>query len=280
MFKLSLNRLRSLTRTSTAGQAQALYHVPPFTENLVQSVRLISTRLALKADERSRLMFQAESNEAAMAEYQALQPLFSKLPKPNRILEIGPGLGRSVVVFEKLGVWDPSAIIHMYDADGQATKYKQEHYNHPPQWPDTSSFCGNISLLGIFLQFNKISGYKIFDAAKVRLSSLPGPYDLIYGFYSVGFHWSIEHYLDEIGPLMSDSSVLICTLNKHFEPFSGLQKYFVRILQSPQVIKGSRPLSFLALSKGPLPNAGLTVDDAFRSFLQRRELTNIKRRKG
>ena len=264
MFKFSLNRLRSLyQKPFLADDAQAHYRVPPFTEELVKAVRLISTRLALKADEPSRRMFQMESNDAVMVEYEALQPLFAALPKINKVLEIGPGLGRSIVAFSKLGVWQQTATLHMYDANGQATKYKQEHYDRPPQWPDTSSFCGNIALLDNFLKFNGMSRYEIFDASTVPLTALPGPYDLIYGFFSVGYHWSIDYYLDEIMPLMSDSSVLVCTLNKQFEPFPRLANYFTRVLQSPRVIKNGRPLSFLALSKGPLPNVGVTVEQAF-----------------
>ena len=31
-----------------------------------------------------------------------------------------------------------------------------------------------------------------------RSRHCPDPYDLIYGFYSIGFHWSLEYYLDDL----------------------------------------------------------------------------------
>ena len=39
---------------------------------------------------------------------------------------------------------------------------------------------------------------------QLPLAALPGPYDLIYGFYSIGFHWSLEYYLDDLEPLMHE----------------------------------------------------------------------------
>ena len=265
MFRPSLNRLRSLLpgARSAAEAAPAQYQVPPFTEDVVEAVRLISTRLALKADERSRLLFQAESNDASMVEYEALKPLFDAMPKPRKVLEVGPGLGRSLVVFSKLGVWTPDAELHAYDTTGSATKYKQEHYDRPPQWPDVSSFCGNLPLLATVLDYNGVRNYRVVDAATQPLSSLPGPYGLIYGFYSIGFHWSLEHYLDDLAPLMNEHTVLVCTLNKHFRPFPALKNYAARVLESPRMKKGARPLSFLAVSKGALPEVGRHADEAF-----------------
>ncbi len=265
MLKSSLNRLRSavLGEPESAAQSHPLYLAPPFTGDVVKAVRLIATHLALKADERSRLLWQKDSNDVSLAEYETLQPLLSKMERPKKILEIGPGLGRSIVVFSKMDVWDKNATIHLYDADGDSTKYKQKHYDQPPKWPDTSSFCGNFSLLKQILLYNGIANYEIFDASQVELKALPGPYDLIYGFYSIGFHWSLENYLDDLDPLMDQGSIFICTLNKHFTSFPWLANYSTRVLQPKNDKKSMRPLSFLVLSKGHLPEVGIPVDQAF-----------------
>jgi hypothetical protein len=103
------------------------------------------------------------------------------------------------------------------------------------------------------LDYNGVNQYKIFDARQMPLSALPGPYDLIYGFYSIGFHWSLEHYLDELEPLLHERSVLVCTLNKNFRPFPRLQQFSTRILACREVKKGASPLRLLVLSKSPLP---------------------------
>jgi hypothetical protein len=251
-MKTSLNRLRGGSILAPrALAAEQLFLAPPFTEEVVAAIRLISTRLPLKADEPSRLLWQRESNAASEAEYDALLPLFQQIGKPRRVLEIGPGFGRSVVYFSKKGLFDGSEI-SLYDADGTSTRYKQKYYDHPPKWPDTSSFCGNLGLLQTMLDYNGVRDYKIFDARQIPLAALPGPYDLIYGFYSIGFHWSLEHYLDDLEPLLHEHSLMVCTMNKNFRPFPRLDKFSTRILSCREVKKNASPLRLLVLSKGHL----------------------------
>src|SRR6202522_4414232 len=258
-MKASLNRLRGRSILDPkASSAEQLFLAPPFTEEVVAAIRLISPRLPLKADEASRLLWQKESNAACEAEYEALAPLFAEVDKPKRVLEIGPGFGRSVVFFNKKGLL-PGSEISLYDANGTSTKYKQKYYEHPPQWPDTSSFCGNLSLLQSMLDYNGITSYKIFDAEQLPLAALPGPYDLIYGFYSVGFHWSLEYYLDELEALMHERSLLVCTLNKSFHRFPRLEQFSTRVVACREVKKGATPLRLLVLSKGVLPGVGQSL---------------------
>lgn len=259
-----MNRLRGreIYELNTNPDEQ-LFQVPPFTPEVAAAVRLISTRVSFSPDEQSRLVCQMEANSASESEYFALAPLFAKLPKPRRVLEIGPGYGRSVVYFGKKGVWEAGSEIHLYDADGTQTKYKQKHYDRPPQWPDVSSFCGSLSTLRQFLDYNGVANYRIFNASEVPLRKLPGPYDLIYGFFSIGFHWSLEYYLDDLGPLLNETSLLICTLNKHFRPFAALKNYSVRILDCRDIKKNAVALRLLVLRKDELPNVGRTLTEAF-----------------
>lgn len=256
-IKTSLNRLRGRSiLDSRANAAEQLFLAPPFSEEIAAAIRLISTRLPLKADEASRLLWQRESNAASEAEYEALQPLLAAVDTPQRVLEIGPGFGRSVVFFRKKGLFAGSRI-SLYDANGNSTKYKQKYYDHPPQWPDTSSFCGNLPLLKTMLDYNQVGPCEIFDAREWPLERLPGPYDFIYGFYSIGFHWSLEYYLDSLEPLMHQSTLLVCTLNKNFRPFPRLAQFSTRILTCREVKKNAAPLRLLVLSKGPLPSPRL-----------------------
>jgi hypothetical protein len=262
-IKTSLNRLRGKSLLDPrAASAEQLFIAPPFSEEIVSAIRLISTRLPLKADEASRLLWQSESNAASEAEYDALLPLLEQVEKPRRVLEIGPGFGRSVVFFRKKGLLEGSEI-SLYDADGTSTRYKQKYYDHPPKWPDTSSFCGNLALLRTMLDYNEVKQYQIFDAAQMPLNGLPGPYDLIYGFYSIGFHWSLEYYLDDAEALLHERSLLVCTLNKNFRNFPRLQQFSTRILECREVKKNATPLRLLVLSKGPLPAVGQSLAQAF-----------------
>lgn len=261
---ISLNRLRGGDiLDGNVDQAEQIFQAPPFTEEVAGAIQLISTRLRFKADEASQLLCQKESNAASQGEYEALCPLFEHMGKPRRVLEIGPGYGRSVIFFSKKELWDDGAEIHLYDANGSHTKYKQKYYDRPPKWPDVSSFCGNLGLLRDVLEYNGIRSYKIFDAAELPLSELPGPYDLIYGFYGIGFHWSLEFYLDEINPLLHERTVVVCTLNKRFRSFRRLEDFSTRVLECREIKKNSPPLHLLALSKGKLPAIGLSVQEAF-----------------
>jgi hypothetical protein len=228
----------------------------------VAAIRLISTRLPLKADENSRLLWQRESNAASEAEYDALLPLLRQVEKPRRVLEIGPGFGRSVVFFRKKGLFSDSEI-SLYDADGTSTRYKQKYYEQPPRWPDTSSFCGNLSLLRTMLDYNGVTQYQVFDAQRLPLAGLPGPYDLIYGFYSIGFHWSLAYYLDELEALMQERSLFVCTLNKSFHRFPRLEEFCTRVLACREVKKNAPPLRLLVVSKSALPAVGQSLAEAF-----------------
>ena len=262
-MKTSLNRLRGKSLLDPrAAAAEQLFIAPPFTEEVVSAIRLISTRLPLKADEASRLLWQSESNAASEAEYEALLPLLQQLEKPRRVLEIGPGFGRSVVFFLKKGLIEGSEI-SLYDANGTSTRYKQKYYEHPPKWPDTSSFCGNLTLLRSMLDYNGVKPYQVFDAEQLPLAALPGPYDLIYGFYSIGFHWSLEYYLDDVEALLHERSLLVCTLNKNFRTFPRLNNFSTRVLECREVKKNATPLRLLVLSKGPLPSVGQSLAQAF-----------------
>ena len=53
---------------------------------------------------------------------------------------------------------------------------------------------------------------------------------MIYGFYSIGFHWSLEYYLDDLEALMQERSLLVCTLNKSFRRFPRLEEFSTRVL--------------------------------------------------
>ena len=78
-MKTSLNRLRGRSILDPrAASAEQLFLAPPFTEEVVAAIRLISTRLPLKADEASRLLWQQESNAASEAEYEALAAAIRK----------------------------------------------------------------------------------------------------------------------------------------------------------------------------------------------------------
>ncbi len=83
------------------------------------------------------------------------------------------------------------------------------------------------------------SGSEIFDAVELNasLARLSGPYDFIYSFYAFGFHWSLEHFLDELLSLMHERSVCAFTLHERFADFDKFAGLNYRVVN----LRGSWP---------------------------------------
>jgi hypothetical protein len=237
---------------------EPVFHAPPLTPELLAAIKLISPRLNLTQDEVSRRVWEKEQNGTCWSEYEALQSLFSRIEKPRKILEIGPGLGRSVVFFSKQCGWQQSEI-HLFDGDGSGTKYKQKYYEAGKSSLQ-GSFCGNLGLLRSLLDYNQIANYTIFNAADTKLAALPGPYDLLYSFYSIGFHWSLELFLDDLLPLMHDKTVAIFTVKRDFRGFPRVKDFHCRVVEWKTVQrKKSSRLGMLIMSKGIDPGVGIPL---------------------
>jgi len=243
---------------SRLASLEPVFHAPPLTPELLAAIKLISPRLKLAQDEHSRRIWEKEQNGTCWSEYEALRPLFAGVEKPKKILEIGPGLGRSVVFFSKQCGWQQSEI-HLFDGDGSATKYKQRFYDAGKQ-SLADSFCGNLGLLRSLLDYNQVSNYTIFNARQTALAQLLGPYDLIYSFYSIGFHWSLELFLDDLLPLMHDRALAIFTVKKDFPGFPRLRDLHCRVVEWKTVLrKKSSRLGMLIMSKGVEPTIGVPL---------------------
>jgi hypothetical protein len=230
---------------------ERIFRIPPLTPQIVDAVSQIAPQFQLRCDERSRDYWERDQNGACWGEYGAVGPILEKLPTPQRVLEVGPGMGRSTVFFTKKLGWQ-SARFDLYDSDGTETKYTMLG----PRFDD--SFCGNLALLRLHLEYNGIDNTQIIDARSIdcRLSNLPGPYDLVYAFYSIGFHWSLEHFLDEILSLMHEESLAFFTIPERFEPFPALEEIPHRIVRWKAAWPRDAHHRILLLSKGDLPGVG------------------------
>lgn len=222
-----------------------VFCAPPLTPELTTAIELISPHLKLGTDETSRMFWEADQNGACWSEYETLQPLFRTMPKPLKVLEIGPGMGRSLVFFSKKLGWK-QIDIHAYEGEGTRTKYKRMG----PRFED--SFCGNIKMLRYVLEYNDVRNVTIHNASDVKLAELPGPYDFLYSFYSIGFHWSLEHFLDDILSLMHERSVAVFTVPQEFTPFSSLSRVSHKVLTGQLAWPKGLALKLLVLSKQPL----------------------------
>jgi hypothetical protein len=161
------------------------------------------------------------------------------------VLEIGPGLGRSAAFLTKQLEWQDAAF-DLLEANGRETHYtilgpRLEH-----------SFCGSIQTLEEVLAFNGLTNCRVIDAAKpgCRLGDLSGPYDLIYSFYAVGFHWGLEHFLDDILALMHERTLAIFTVADGFSEFAELEPLRRRSLDFARAYPADTTGRMLLLCKG------------------------------
>jgi hypothetical protein len=230
-----------------AGMEQ-VFRAPPMTRELADAIRLISPHCNFPPSEEYRAVWQADQNGACWGEYEALEPVFRAIPRPKKVLEIGPGMGRSLVFLRKKLGWQESEL-HAYEGNGSSTKYTILG----PRFED--SFCGNIKMLEHVLEFNGVNNFKVFNAKDVKLSDLQGPYDLLYSFYCIGFHWSLEHFLDDLQPLLHERSVAIFTVAPDFKPFPRLETLQYRLVNYKTAYPKEDWLRMLVLGNVDLPKS-------------------------
>src|SRR3972149_2176866 len=206
---------------------EIVFNAPPLTDELAKAIKLITPDIDLRANEKSRQYWELDQNVSCWAEFEALSPILKRIPKPARVLEVGPGLGRSVVFFTKKLDWHDTEF-HLFEANGEKTRYTMLG----PRFED--SFCGNLALLKEVLEYNAVTNFTIFDAKKLdfKITRLPSVYDVIYSSYAVGFHWSLEHFLDDILSLMHDRSVALFTVGYKFVEFEKLKRLYYRLIDA------------------------------------------------
>lgn len=249
LIKQGLKALGITTLPELDGRLAGLervFRAPPLTRELVAAIKLISPQFDLTTSEKSRAHWEADQNGACWGEYEALEQLFNSMPQPSNVLEIGSGLGRSLVFFSRKMDWKNSEI-HAYEGEGSSTKYTKLG----PRFED--SFCGNIDMLRHVLEFNAVDNVTIFNASDIRLAQLPGSYDFLYSFYSIGFHWALEHFFDDLLHLMSGTSVAVFTVPDEFRPFPELEALSYRIITWKTVWPKEGRLKLLILGKKSIP---------------------------
>jgi hypothetical protein len=239
-MRLNDSRDSSLSVDGSISTRPTLFRAPPFTPELVNAIALITPHFSFQADDESRRNWERDQNGSCWAEYEVLESRLRQLERPINILELGPGLGRSVVFFTKHFSWDDSQFT-LYEADGHQTDYGLLGHRH------LGSFCGNRTLLRHCLQYNNIHNWKIVDARTHALRDLEGPFQLIYSFYAVGYHWALEHFMDDLLPLMDVGSLAVFTVPLGFGAFSILRGLSHEILQWEPVWPRGRRLSMLLI---------------------------------
>lgn len=222
---------------------KTIIKIPKLDRELINAIRLIGPHLLIGTDEQSRLFLEQDQNLTCLAEHKVLKPYLQSVAVPNRVLELGPGIGRSIIYFKNALGWKDSYFV-LYDATNSKTNYSVLG----KRADDT--FCGNIQILKRILEYNKITRYQICDAREYsfNLSKLNGPYDLIYSFYAIGFHWSLEYFFDDILSLMKKGGLGFFTVPDTFVGFPNLNRMKHEI-RTENVYYPSKTMSILIIQK-------------------------------
>ncbi len=188
-----------------------IFNAPELDMDMVAAISAISPHIKLKPnDEDDRRFWENDQNSSCWGEFNAI---VKHLKPTASVLELGPGMGRSLVFLQKMmGYHD----YDVYESDGSYRDYDFDGIR------DESTFCGNISQLEKVLKHNNITSYKVIDAKTHKLNSLTKKYDLIVSFYAVGFHWSLKYFWDDISKLLNNNGLAIFTVPNHFTPFPRL----------------------------------------------------------
>ncbi len=221
---------------------ELLFRAPPLTPELVRAIAALTPQFHLETDERSRRVWELSQNGSSWAEWEAIGPLLESLGRPKRVLELGPGLGRSVVFFKKKLGWE-GVPFDLFEGEGPRRKYPLAAAR------SADSFCGDFAALAAVLEHNGVTHARIVDARASggRLDALPGPYDLVYSLYGVGFHWRLEDFWDEILGLLGSEGVGIFTIHRAFTEFPALAGVAHRRLAIPRILAKDRSLELLVV---------------------------------
>lgn len=232
--------------TKSLVEKLTLFRIPPFSDDIRKAYQLITGQFDLKVGEECRRFLERDQNGACWGEYSLISEYLTSIGmrRPEKVLEIGPGMGRSVVFFKKKFGWEDVSF-HIYEGNGE----KFTDVVLGPRSPEY--FCGNIPILEKILEYNEIRNYEIFNAKELnfRIDNLPGPYDIIYSFYSVGFHWNLEHFIDEISKIMHEKTVCFFVVFETFELFEELEKFRCELLEFPATFPVDVTRKMLVLRK-------------------------------
>lgn len=193
-------------------EPEIIVRTPPIDAELAAAITLIAPYFPSIPPDRRQGEYEREQNGSCWVEDAALGPLLTTMPPPRRVLDIGAGLGRAAVFFSRR--YFPEAHFDLFDATGHDTKYDLMGDRNK------DSFCGNLAMLRRCLEFNDVRNFSIIDADTTggHIDVHSKKFDFIYSFYSVGYHWSIDHWLDEILAVCHDGTLCAFSVPSQYEP--------------------------------------------------------------
>ena len=123
---------------------------------------------------------------------------------PKVALDLGCGLGRASVYFNKRFGWGSTRFI-LADGDsgerqlGGIRSGKADFYN---SMAATYDYCGA----------NGLQDFQLFNLEKRPIADLPPTIELAYSFVAVGFHWPLDFYLGPLHPKLAKEALVVFSM--------------------------------------------------------------------
>jgi len=156
-------------------------------------------------------------NKLTEAEYESFKEFIGQ---PQRILELGCGLGRMSVYINKQLDYEPEFILADFDEISKKIKYG---------WNPGNIFYNKLETTRQFCIENNLRRFEIFNLAERNISELKNV-DLVISVMSVGFHYPIEQYMKTLLNITTQDVVMIFGVRKinavHVYNTDSFKKYF------------------------------------------------------
>ncbi len=164
---------------------------------------------------------------ACILEYNALKTFFTNEFKdqvPEKIIDFGCGLARSSVFFMHMFNWH-SAKFFLVDGNANVFQLSNNqrlfHQDINLMFEKGETFYTDFDLLDRFATSNKMQNFELVDlnTHRQRLSQIKNV-NLLYSFYSIGYHWDILPTLDFYGihDLLKTDAFLIFGIRPKRDP--------------------------------------------------------------
>jgi len=138
-------------------------------------------------------------SEISEIENNYLMPFINQNTNINNILDLGCGLGRCGVYLYNTINKDHKIKFYFCDSDtgakGDGGTKQGNDYN-------------SLDMTNLFIKSNNLINYEVIDFNKQNLSTLP-KLDIVLSMYSVGLHYPIEIYLNDLLKVIDNNTIMI-----------------------------------------------------------------------
>lgn len=151
----------------------------------------------------------------AMPGFSLIKPFLTSL-NPAVCLDLGCGLGRASVFLKKALKWGDGGLPHFYFLDGD----EGDRQIAGIRWNRTGDYYNSKDATLEFCSANNLGSFEFVEQlSQIRLSV-----DLCYSFLSIGWHWSIELYLDSLAEHLAPECRLVFQIRNN-NAGSGFRKF-------------------------------------------------------